>query len=183
MQVDTGSLLSIVTRPTYAQHRRHWPKLDTLSFQLTCFLRKLPVKGQLQVLVTYAGKIVNATLVVLGCSGPNLCGRDITQAFQLTGGPVLNVDVSDGQLRYHFEGQPPTPSDRKGEVSTPTNVNADPRAGFPCTSPIPLQIKEHKTAPAASGVPEEHDTCTENNEPQANTLCISTRRRKAPDRF
>ncbi|KAL1483946.1 hypothetical protein MTO96_050148, partial [Rhipicephalus appendiculatus] len=32
---------------------------------------------------------------MLGCSGPNLRGRDLIQAFQLTGGPVLNVDVND----------------------------------------------------------------------------------------
>ncbi|KAL3226882.1 hypothetical protein MRX96_024602 [Rhipicephalus microplus] len=66
---------------------------------------------QLQAPVTYAGKTVNATLVVLGCSGPNLCGRDIYQAFQLTGGPVLNVDVNvvvnDGSLpRRHSAGEP-----------------------------------------------------------------------------
>ncbi|XP_049519039.1 uncharacterized protein LOC125943625 [Dermacentor silvarum] len=85
MQVDTGSPVSIVTWPTYAQHRHRWPMLEKSSFQLSCFLGRLPVKGQLEVPVTYAGKTVNATLVVLGCSGPNLCGRDIIQAFQLTG--------------------------------------------------------------------------------------------------
>lgn len=74
MQVDTGSPVSIVTWPTYAQHRNRWPMLDKSSFQLSCFLGRLPVKGQLEVPVTYAGKTVNATLVVLGCSGPNLCG-------------------------------------------------------------------------------------------------------------
>ncbi|KAH7946899.1 hypothetical protein HPB52_005877 [Rhipicephalus sanguineus] len=60
--------------------------------------RKTTSEGQLQVPVTYAGKSVNAMLVVLGCSGLNLCGRDIIQAFQLTGGPVLNVDVNDDHL-------------------------------------------------------------------------------------
>lgn len=103
MQVDTGSPVSIVTWPTYAQHRRHWPELDKSSFQLTCFLGKLPVKGQLHVPVTYAGKTVNATLVVLGCAGPNLCGRDIIQAFQLTGGPVLNMEVNNGKLPNNDE--------------------------------------------------------------------------------
>ncbi|XP_070377069.1 uncharacterized protein [Dermacentor albipictus] len=107
MQVDTGSPVSIVTWPTYAQHRHRWPRLDKSSLQLSCFLGRLPVKGQLKVPVTYGGKTANATLVVLGCSGPNLCGRDIIQAFQLTGGSVLNVDVNDGALpRRHSPGQP-----------------------------------------------------------------------------
>ncbi|XP_070389585.1 uncharacterized protein [Dermacentor albipictus] len=107
MQVDTGPPVSIVTWPTYAQHRHRWPRLDKSSLQLSCFLGRLPVKGQLKVPVTYDGKTANATLVVLGCSGPNLCGRDIIQAFQLTGGTVLNVDVNDGALpRRHSPGQP-----------------------------------------------------------------------------
>ncbi|KAL1442602.1 hypothetical protein MTO96_030701 [Rhipicephalus appendiculatus] len=106
MQVDTGSPVSIVTWPTYTQNRRRWPGLDKSSLQLSCFLGRLPVKGQLQVPVTYAGKTVNATLVVLGCSGPNLCGRDLIQAFQLTGGPVLNVNVNDGAPpRRHSAGE------------------------------------------------------------------------------
>ncbi|KAH6932446.1 hypothetical protein HPB50_006008 [Hyalomma asiaticum] len=68
MQVDTGSPESIVAWPTYAQQHRRGPELDKSSFQLTCFL------GKLQFPVAYAEKTVNATLVVLGCSGPNLCG-------------------------------------------------------------------------------------------------------------
>ncbi|KAH6941469.1 hypothetical protein HPB50_018691 [Hyalomma asiaticum] len=92
---DCRAQLTVADREL--EHRRRWPELEK-SFQLTCFLGKLPVKGQLQVPVTYAGRTVNATLVVLGCSGPNLWRRDIIQAFQLTGGPVLKVDVHDDHL-------------------------------------------------------------------------------------
>ncbi|KAL3197850.1 hypothetical protein MRX96_044666 [Rhipicephalus microplus] len=59
----------------------------------------LPVKEQLKVSVTYAGKTVNVTLVVHGCSGRNLCRRNIVQAFQLAGGPELNVDANNSKPR------------------------------------------------------------------------------------
>ncbi|XP_070386908.1 uncharacterized protein [Dermacentor albipictus] len=136
MQVDTGSPVSIVTWPTYAQHRHRWPRLDKSSLQLSCFLGRLPVKGQLKIPVTYGGKTANATLVVLGCSGPNLCGRDIIQAFQLTGGSVLNVDVNDGK--------PPAP-DQIAIADTLRAEYADlfsPGLGLIKGPPVHLQLRE-----------------------------------------
>ncbi|KAL3204246.1 hypothetical protein MRX96_041297 [Rhipicephalus microplus] len=61
------------------------------------------VAGQLEVPVTYAEETVNGTLVVPGCSAPNLCGRHMVQAFQLTGEPGLNMDdVNDAMpRRFH----------------------------------------------------------------------------------
>ncbi|KAL1449383.1 hypothetical protein MTO96_028125 [Rhipicephalus appendiculatus] len=93
MQVDTGSPVTIITWPTYTKHRHRWPRLQKTTLQLTCFLGQLPVKGQLSVSVTYGGTTLEATLVVLGCSGPDLCGRDVIKAFQQHGRQVLAVET------------------------------------------------------------------------------------------
>ncbi|KAL3222024.1 hypothetical protein MRX96_029014 [Rhipicephalus microplus] len=114
---------------------------------------------QLQVPVTYTGKTINVPLVVLACSGPNLCGRDIIQAFQLTGGPVLNVDINDGKLP-------------KTDLFAP---------GLGLIKGYPVHLQE--TGPATTGVPEQPEMRTENNEPLDKPLRRSTRCRMAPDRF
>ncbi|KAL3227531.1 hypothetical protein MRX96_004228 [Rhipicephalus microplus] len=160
---------------------------------------------QLQVPVTYTGKTVNATLVVLGCSGSNLCGRDIIQAFQLTRGPVLNVDVNDGSRpRRHSAGEPlwcrnygagaswrpaviqttrgarlSTVKTEDGELCERHEYQLRYRFEGAATNPV----EEHETGPATIGVPEQPDRRTENNEPPDNSLRRSTRRRKAPNRF
>ncbi|KAL3176342.1 hypothetical protein MRX96_010530 [Rhipicephalus microplus] len=69
-----------------------------ISNDLNGFLGRVPVKGQLKVSVTYAGKTINATLVVLNYLGPNLWRWHIILPFQVTGGPVLNVDSNNGAL-------------------------------------------------------------------------------------
>lgn len=53
MQVDTGSPVS---RPTFTKYRYKLPALRKTTLRLSCFLGKLPVKGQLLLLVMYAGK-------------------------------------------------------------------------------------------------------------------------------
>ncbi|KAL3224745.1 hypothetical protein MRX96_026336 [Rhipicephalus microplus] len=63
------------------------------TLQLTCFLGQLPVKGQLNISVTYGGTTLDATLVVLGCSGPDLCGRDVIKALEQHGRQVLAVGM------------------------------------------------------------------------------------------
>ncbi|KAL1485508.1 hypothetical protein MTO96_031876 [Rhipicephalus appendiculatus] len=51
------------------------------------------MQGQLNVSVTYGGTTLEATLVVLGCSGPDLCGRDVIKAFEQHGRQVLAVET------------------------------------------------------------------------------------------
>ncbi|KAL1422458.1 hypothetical protein MTO96_022096 [Rhipicephalus appendiculatus] len=93
MQVDTGSPVTIITWPTYTKYRHRWPRLQKTTLQLTCFLGQLPIKGQLNVSVTYGGTTLEATLVVLGCSEPDLCGRDVIKAFEQHGRQVLAVET------------------------------------------------------------------------------------------
>ncbi|XP_037274918.2 uncharacterized protein LOC119167529 isoform X2 [Rhipicephalus microplus] len=49
--------------------------------------------GQLNISVTYGGTTLDATLVVLGCSGPDLCGRDVVKALEQHGRQVLAVGM------------------------------------------------------------------------------------------
>ncbi|KAL3230296.1 hypothetical protein MRX96_023469 [Rhipicephalus microplus] len=50
-------------------------------------------RGQLNISVTYGGTTLDATLVVLGCSGPDLCGRDVIKALEQHGRQVLAVGM------------------------------------------------------------------------------------------
>ncbi|KAL3218083.1 hypothetical protein MRX96_006062 [Rhipicephalus microplus] len=49
--------------------------------------------GQLNISVTYGGTTLDTTLVVLGCSGPDLCGRDVIKALKQHGSQVLAVGM------------------------------------------------------------------------------------------
>nr|XP_037276811.1 uncharacterized protein K02A2.6-like [Rhipicephalus microplus] len=98
MQVDTGSPVSVITWPTYERNKTVWPKLRGSPLKLTCFLGRLPVRGQLQLKVSCGNKSTAGSLQVLGCSGPNLCGRDLIQAFHMLEAPVMNVNTSGEQL-------------------------------------------------------------------------------------
>ncbi|KAL3252124.1 hypothetical protein MRX96_054936 [Rhipicephalus microplus] len=93
MQVDTGSPVSVITWPTYERNKTVWPKLRGSPLKLTCFLGRLPVRGQLQLKVSCGNKSTAGSLQVLGCSGPNLCGRDLIQAFHMLEAPVMNVNT------------------------------------------------------------------------------------------
>ncbi|KAL3223315.1 hypothetical protein MRX96_049839 [Rhipicephalus microplus] len=93
MQVDTGS-------PRDNHHMAYLHQIPSplasapkTTLQLTCFLGQLPVKGQLNISVTYGGTTLDATLVVLGCSGPDLCGRDVIKALEQHGRQVLAVGM------------------------------------------------------------------------------------------
>ncbi|KAL3200415.1 hypothetical protein MRX96_013360 [Rhipicephalus microplus] len=97
MQVDTGSPVSAITWPTYERNKTVWPKLRGSPLKLTCFLGRLPVRGQLQLKVSCGNKSTAGSLQVLGCSGPNLCGRDLIQAFHMLEAPVMNVNTSETQ--------------------------------------------------------------------------------------
>ncbi|KAL3212696.1 hypothetical protein MRX96_035830 [Rhipicephalus microplus] len=102
MQVDTGSPVSVITWPTYERNKTVWPKLRGSPLKLTCFLGRLPVRGQLQLKVSCGNKSTAGSLQVLGCSGPNLCGRDLIQAFHMLEAPVMNVNTSGWTTQCPF---------------------------------------------------------------------------------
>ncbi|KAL3187035.1 hypothetical protein MRX96_026128 [Rhipicephalus microplus] len=97
MQVDTGSPVLVIPWPTYERNKTVWPKLRGSPLKLTCFLGRLPVQGQLQLKVSCGKKLTAGSLQVLGCSGPNLCRRDLIQAFHMLEAPVMNVNTSETQ--------------------------------------------------------------------------------------
>ncbi|XP_075560042.1 uncharacterized protein LOC142591632 [Dermacentor variabilis] len=97
MQLDTRSQVSIITWPAYVQHQDAWPKLQESQLKLSCFLGPLPVRGQLQLEVSLGSKTTKATLAVLSCSRPKLCGRDVMTALDLLGEPVLSATQEEKQ--------------------------------------------------------------------------------------
>lgn len=50
--------------------------------------------GELNRPVKYEGKITDGTLIVLGCSGPSLCGRDLIRDMNARGAPVFSLSGS-----------------------------------------------------------------------------------------
>ncbi|KAL3182534.1 hypothetical protein MRX96_007213 [Rhipicephalus microplus] len=114
MQVDTGSPVSVITWVIYERNKPVWPKLRGSPFKLTCFLGRLPVRGQLELKVLCGNRSTARFLHVLGCSGPNLCGRDLIKAFHMLKAPVMNVNTSGGTPR-----RAPTRSEITGSTSTP----------------------------------------------------------------
>ncbi|XP_077540245.1 uncharacterized protein LOC144152713 [Haemaphysalis longicornis] len=98
MQVDTGSPVSVITWPTYERNKAVWPKLRGSPLKQTCFLGRLPVRGQLKLKFSCGNRSTEGSLQVLGCSGPNLCGCDLIQAFHILEAPVMNVNTPGEQL-------------------------------------------------------------------------------------
>lgn len=60
---------------------------------------RLPVRGQLKLKVSSGNWSTDGSLTALGCSGSNLCGRDLIQAFHMLEAPVMNVSAT---MRRHF---------------------------------------------------------------------------------
>ena len=79
MQIDTGAAVSVISEMTY---NRRWsaakrPPLQHTSVQLRTYSgEKLPVCGQVQVLVSCRGQEARLSLVVVSGKGPTLMGRD-----------------------------------------------------------------------------------------------------------
>ena len=79
MQIDTGAAVSVISEMTY---NRLWsaakrPPLQQTSVQLRTYSgEKLPVCGQVQVLVSCRGQEARLSLVVVSGKGPTLMGRD-----------------------------------------------------------------------------------------------------------
>ncbi|XP_049525093.1 uncharacterized protein K02A2.6-like [Dermacentor silvarum] len=96
MIVDTGSPVSVVSRELFEKNREQWPPLTPACIKLSCYLGELPVLGKLSMPVFYNDKEVKSSLIVLNCSGPSLCGRDLIAKFSDAGSSVLNVSVQQG---------------------------------------------------------------------------------------
>ncbi|XP_072143810.1 uncharacterized protein [Dermacentor andersoni] len=93
MIVDTGSPVCVVSKEIFEKNREHWPQLETAFIKLSCYLGELPVLGKLSMSVSYNDKEVKSSLMVLNCSGPSLCGRELISKFNDAGSSVLNVSV------------------------------------------------------------------------------------------
>ncbi|XP_070395263.1 uncharacterized protein [Dermacentor albipictus] len=93
MIVDTGSPACVVSKEIFEKNREHWPQLEPAFIKLSCYLGKLPVLGKLSMAVCYSNKEVKSSLMVLNCSGPSLCGRELISKFNDAGSSVLNVSV------------------------------------------------------------------------------------------
>lgn len=105
MQLDTGAPVSIITSPTYLQYKDKWPEITKTNLQLSCFLGKLPIQGELRLKVSFGGHTVGGVLAVLDCPGPNLCGRDLISAFNSLGVPVLHsTSGSEDKLLHVTSG-------------------------------------------------------------------------------
>ncbi|XP_037505880.1 uncharacterized protein LOC119382240 [Rhipicephalus sanguineus] len=62
---------------------------------------RLPVLGELELMVTYQGVAVECKLVVLDCVGPSLCGRDLINMLDKAGASVLEVAPGTVQAISH----------------------------------------------------------------------------------
>ncbi|XP_070396757.1 uncharacterized protein [Dermacentor albipictus] len=103
MQVDTGSPVSVMIWPTYEQNKIVAPKLRDSPMNLTSFLGRLPARGQRKLKLSCANRSTDASLTVLGCPGPNLCGRELIQAFNMLQAPVMNINTTAIGLSDHLE--------------------------------------------------------------------------------
>ncbi|XP_070385603.1 uncharacterized protein [Dermacentor albipictus] len=93
MIVDTGSPVCVVSKEIFEKNHEHWPQLETAFIKLSCYLGELPVLGKLSMSLSYNDKEVKSSLMVLNCSGPSLCGRELISKFNDAGSSVLNVSV------------------------------------------------------------------------------------------
>lgn len=97
MLVDTGSPVSVISETVYRKYKAMWPPLRTTQLRLSCLLGELPVVGQLDMTAVCDGKDVAGTVVVVGSSGPSLCGRDTIKAFNEVGVAMLSNVVASVQ--------------------------------------------------------------------------------------
>ncbi|XP_049267396.1 uncharacterized protein K02A2.6-like, partial [Rhipicephalus sanguineus] len=85
MIIDTGSPVSVIPMNIFEKHRKWWPALEKTSLRLTCFLGPLPVVGRITMKVQSGSTVVESTVIVVGCQGPLLCGRNTIEAFRRAG--------------------------------------------------------------------------------------------------
>ncbi|XP_077507861.1 uncharacterized protein LOC144118977 [Amblyomma americanum] len=91
MEVDTGSPVCVIARQVFDRHCKHWPNLKPSHLKLSCYAGRLPVLGELKLTGAHQGVSVECTLIVLDCTGPSLCGRDLLTLLDRAGVPVLQV--------------------------------------------------------------------------------------------
>ncbi|XP_075723548.1 uncharacterized protein LOC142765778 [Rhipicephalus microplus] len=91
--IDTGSPVCVVSRQVFEQHKNAWPPLKPSRIELSCYLGKLPVLGEILLPVSYVGATVECPLVVLDCCGPRLCGRDLIFLLSDAGSPVFGLSA------------------------------------------------------------------------------------------
>lgn len=58
------------------------------------------MRGQLELKVSCGSRSTDGSLTVLGCSGPNLCGHDLIQAFPMLKAPVRNESTTGEQMSF-----------------------------------------------------------------------------------
>ncbi|XP_077513668.1 uncharacterized protein LOC144124701 isoform X2 [Amblyomma americanum] len=95
MEVDTGSPVCVISRNVYDRHRAQWPRLKSPHVKLSCYAGQLPVLGELELPVQFKNVSVTCPLVVLDCSGPSLCGRDLIAALGKTGVTMEELTAPD----------------------------------------------------------------------------------------
>ncbi|XP_077511870.1 uncharacterized protein LOC144122168 [Amblyomma americanum] len=95
MEVDTGSPVCVISRNVYDRHRAQWPRLKSPHVKLSCYAGQLPVLGELDLPVQFKNVSVTCPLVVLDCSGPSLCGRDLIAALGKTGVTMEELTAPD----------------------------------------------------------------------------------------
>lgn len=145
MQVDTGSPVSVVSQGVYERFKQASPTVEKTRVRLTCFLGSFPVRGELNLRVTYQDKTVDSKLIVLGCPGPSLRGRDLIRDMNSCGASVLHL--ASGQTSSEGAGRVPS-------SATDSNLQAilteyadlfEPVLGSLKGSPVKLQLRRDAT--------------------------------------
>ncbi len=94
MEVDTGATLSVMSQRTYQSlwsHDRR-PKLTGSSACLSTYTgEKIPVLGQIDVVVSYDAQKLTLPLQVVPTDGPTLMGRDWLEKLKLNWQEIHNV--------------------------------------------------------------------------------------------
>ncbi|XP_072142265.1 uncharacterized protein [Dermacentor andersoni] len=136
MIVDTGSPVCVVSKEIFEKNREHWPQLETAFIKLSCYLGELPVLGKLSMSVSYNDQEVKSSLMVLNCSSPSLCGRELISKFNDAGSSVLNVSVQQSS----GPGSSRTPAIHA--VLSEFNDVFSPELGLTDGHPVHLKLKE-----------------------------------------
>lgn len=91
MKIDTEFPMCVIARNLFAQHCKPWPKLRPSQLPLSRYVAKLTVQSELELMVTHQGVLVKCKLVVLDCTGPSLCRRDLIKMLDKASVSVLQV--------------------------------------------------------------------------------------------
>ncbi|XP_042150680.1 zinc finger protein 431-like [Ixodes scapularis] len=126
LQLDTGAPVSTVTWPTYIKHQDDWPRLHKTSLQLSCFLGKLPVRGRLDVQVSFQGD--GATLL-----GETSCTLKVTEDIWIECCSCTYVTTDQHVIVSHLAAH----GDEQSEIQHPRMSG--------CKSQVLGNIQKHKS--------------------------------------